>query len=1141
MTTQRQPRERLQSLLDTVRRRWRAHAALRVLGRAAAAAAVPIAALVPLTALLPLGDGVLLAAFAVVALAALAMAAVAAVRSGGRDLTRRLSDRQIARFVEECTLRLHANGTAPDAARPFDDELVSAVAEGEATDGASGFGGLVVDAATRKLDALGPRRVVATRDMRRAAFEALAGASLLVAAIVAAGPAIGRAVDAAWVTLVPGVLQVEVVPGNVRVAVGKPLTVAAVVRARGRQLTGVTPDLVVSDGHDTRTVPMTARGGRFELAFESIDRSFRYQVAAGSARSQEYSVTALAAPRVRRIDLRYEYPAFARTPPREEIGGGDIFAPASTTVRVRIHTDKPVVSGRLALGRAGQRPLDRTADRQLEGTIVLSQDDSYRIALADADDLRSSGETEYFIRVLEDRPPDVRIVRPDGDQEITPLEEVVIEARADDDHGVARMELVYAVAGRPPIVVPLNGTGTETVKTARHVLPVEDLKVQPGDVISYYARARDVSRGKRSSEASSDMYFLEVRPFAEEFVNAQSQSMTGTGGDQIDALIAAQKEIISATWNIERRASAGAGRSGSDVGAIAAAQSELKARAEQMTGAARGRGVLRYPQQIVPPRQPRAARPGSDPVGSAISAMGRAVDRLQGRRPGDALAHEMAALQGLLQAQAEIRRHEVAQAGASGGGMGRQGQDLSALFDKELQRQQRTNYETQSRIEQSPDRQDDRSALDAIRDLAKRQEDLARRQRELAHRDRPAEERKRELEQLTREQNQLRERAEELARRLDQRGASPQGEGAGSSMRGAAEQMRSAAGDLQRQDLSGASDRSGRAASALRRLEQQMQGDGAGSRQRASGELRMEAQQIAEEQRRIAGEAGRLDKGSPDPDAWRRLAGEKDTLADRVDELQRSARQLAASEKQGGDAESAGRTAGAADELQQQRIAGRIRETAKEMRETSAVPSAGRAGQAAPSRRAETEQELARALDRLVDRLSVAAGVDEIAQALDESRRMRGRLDRLEDQIRDAEAQQRSDRAAGGRSGAGAPQPDRLQQLREEYAREAQRTRQTLSRLERAAPGAGVGGTSPEGHEWSVTDQGTEAFKQDFSQWEALRKDVTSALERYEAAVVARAARQSLRERLSGGGSDRVPDAYRDLIARYYESLARKP
>ena len=50
---------------------------------------------------------------------------------------------------------------------------------------------------------------------------------------------------------------------------------------------------------------------------------------------------------------------------------------------------------------------------------------------------------------MDDRPPEVRILRPIGDQQITPLEEVAIEARADDDYGVVAFDLVYSVAGRP--------------------------------------------------------------------------------------------------------------------------------------------------------------------------------------------------------------------------------------------------------------------------------------------------------------------------------------------------------------------------------------------------------------------------------------------------------------------------------------------------------------------------------------------------------------------------------------------------------------------------------------------------------------------------------------------------------------------
>ena len=151
-------------------------------------------------------------------------------------------------------------------------------------------------------------------------------------------------------------------------------------------------------------------------------------------------------------------------------------------------------------------------DCTVEAEVLLASNDSYRIRLADEDGLTSRGEAEYFIRLMDDRPPDVRILRPSADQQITPLEEIAIEARADDDYGIDRFELVYGVAGRPEHTVPFERvTGTSIQKIGTRLLPAEELGVNPGDVITYYARARDVGRGKRATEASSDIYFLEVK------------------------------------------------------------------------------------------------------------------------------------------------------------------------------------------------------------------------------------------------------------------------------------------------------------------------------------------------------------------------------------------------------------------------------------------------------------------------------------------------------------------------------------------------------------------------------------------------------------------------------------------------------
>src|SRR5688572_1191398 len=243
----------------------------------------------------------------------------------------------------------------------------------------------------------------------------------------------------------------------------------------------------------------------------------------------------------------------------------------------------------------------------------------------------------------------------------------------------------------------------------------------------------------------------------------------GASATQIDTLIAAQKEIINATWNLERRS--GAGRSTEDLKAVADAQAELKGRAEQIAGRGpRGARGL-FPQQLLLPPPPGATggqgreRSGSrDPVAAAIDAMARAVEHLQGARTANAIEHEMAALRGLLQAQAEVRRRQVMQQSASAAGQGgsnRSDRDLSALFDRELQRQQRTNYETPPQAAETPP-QNESELLDRIRELARRQVELAARQRELAGASLPAEELKRQLEQLSREQEELRQQAEAL-------------------------------------------------------------------------------------------------------------------------------------------------------------------------------------------------------------------------------------------------------------------------------------------------------------------------------------------------------------------------------------------
>lgn len=376
--------------------------------------------------------------------------------------------------------------------------------------------------------------------------------------------------------------------------------------------------------------------------------------------------------------------------------------------------------------------------------------------------------------------------------------------------------------------------------------------------------------------------------------------------------------------------------------------------------------------------------------------------------------------------------------------------------------------------------------------------------------------------------------------------------------------MRGATSDLRRQDLAGASARGDRAAERLRELERRMRGRNPDQRRRELGELQVEAQQLADLERRVADEASRLGRGTPDPTTRTRLADEQDRLAGRVEALEKQLREMSAA-GQGDEKQAA---TDAARELARRNVRRGLQESAESLR------SDAKQGQAPDRRGAEpgqAERDLARSLDRVAERMG-AQGDADARRLADEMARAREARDRLNDMARRLERLEQEDRAArepgrqSGQQGQQGQQQGRqgqpqgpgerggqqmqqgsggggrggeLARLRDEYQREIERAREVLQGLQRSAPDSGMGGSTPEEHEYSVSAPGREAFKNDFSSWERLRKDVSLALERRETALAEKLAGKRRQDKLAAGAADGVPEAYRALVARYFESLAR--
>ena len=1070
-------------------------------------------------------------------------------------LARPPNDRQIARFIEE-----QAGG--------LDEVIVTAVSRVDLLNQESS--GPVVDRlvadAIRAARGVDVERIVTRDSMVRAAAGGGAATVALAVAFWLFAPSASRAIDVAGSHLLPSFYAIEVTPGSIKVREGQPVTVTA--RMSGID-GGVTPSITVGRGDQARTARMSSSfakatedkpAGRIEeftITLNNITRSFQYVVTAGALQSSEFTVDVIRPVRVTRIDVRYDYAPGLGLESHTEEDGGDIFAPSGTRVQLRITTDKPVTSGQLTLADGSSMTL-AGHNQAFSADLVVSKDGFYRVGLLDVDGLSNDGGTEYFIRVLNDRPSDVRILRPAGDKQVSPLEEVLIEARADDDYGVRSLELVVKLAAGREKVIALAGPGRGSVATGLHTLFLEDLNVRPGDVVTYHARATDVGRGRRSMESRSDIFFLEVKPYEEEFVASESQGGGMSGQETgFEDLIAQQKDILAATWKLDARARrGGAGvQSAADIRAIAEVQRTLRSKAEEVVQ--QMAGAMAADRRRLGPQGRGLTSPGDDPLPRAIDAMARAAAELDKLCVAAALPHEEQALAELLKAAAKIRRRQVAmQQARGGGGNGNRNQpDLSTLFDQELRKRQETNYEQQSTTtDNSGQQQDGQDPLAAIRELARRQEALSKQQRDLAaNRDQmAAEDIKRRLERLTREQEELRRQAEELAKRTQgaegarsaHAGQGAQGGSESQKLREISEEMRNAAADLRREDPRQASARGSKAGQALRDVEQRMQSARPEERRRAAGDLQLEARQIADAERRLGSEAARTAPGAAGDDARRRLAGEQERLADRTERLVDSVKRMAS----GAEGDERRAMAEASRELEQQSLSGRMRESAQGIRQ----------GKSGEPQAVESTENLARALDKIADQLGSASPsrdgeASRLSDQLSRAWELRDRLDRLQRSMDELEKQgaqgardaQGAKPGAEGRDGASGQQGssaggrdgvlERLQRSVDEQMREAQKL---AAEMQRDNPGMQKGGTTPEQWQRSISAPGTQSFQQDFSTWESLKNNLLAALEQTESQLSDQLRAREGRERLNAGRHDGVADSYRALVDRYYQSLA---
>ena len=1179
------PRTQLVDVIRNVRNRWRLRLALR--GAVVVVAGTILALLLSASGL----ESFRFSAGAIITFRILSVAIFVGLLFYGLvwPLRRRVTDAQVAMYLEECDPTLEAaiisaveattNGGSPDHSPRLVEKLVEqAIEQCRAVEHGS-----TVDRTATKRHSI-----------------SLAAIAAVTALIIALGPAYLRQGLSALLIIsrsaeASSPYSIEVTPGSGKVPRGADQAIRA--KLVGFSAKDAAVLMRTSAAAPFERVPLVPAAGNDPSTFEGmlfhLDKQTDYYVESNGVVSKTFTLAVVDLPTVKQLDLEYVFPSYTGLPPRKVDDGGDVAAIKGTEVRLRITPTMAAPSGRILLNDGASAPLTTQSDGSLTGSFRIDRQGFYRIELTGPHAEKVDASPQYTIDVIDDQAPAVHFTKPGRDTQATPVEELFLEARADDDYGVKSLQLFYSVNGGNGKTINLFGGGKPLNEvSAGHTIYLEELGLKPGDFVSYYAKATDTDVVQGPKTSTSDIYFVQIRPFRKDYKQAQSQAMGGGGGgggqQAVGELSRQQREIVAATFNIVRdKAKTKPDKFRENVVFINLAQAKLREQVDDLVGKLKAR------LGAVDPSFNKLA----EVLPKASEEMKLAENDLKAVKPDNALSPEQRALKLLQEAEQQYELQVSMQNGGGGGGGGgnQYAEDLADLFELELDKLA-NQYEMQQRaMQQSGDNQIDQ-LVEKLKELARRQQQEMERQRRLAQAGQSG------GANSGANQRALADELEKAARQLEQLRRDEQRQDLNDAMR----RMQDAADAMRRAAANGSSDGGAQAQQALDRLreaQQKLERNQGGRGERDIQRALRQAEELAKEQKEVASDVNSLDQAGDGRQARaQQLSQRKDAMDAKVADLQQQLEKLANETRR--DEKDASRRL---DEA-----AGSIRD--KKIREMIRYSKATLQGQGSQYARG-MEETIGTNLDALQKKIGEAASAmgkaskqDAMERAADKARDLTRGLESIDQRMRERSQNGRNQNGQqnnqnGQQSNQNGQQSGQNGQQGSQNGQSSSQNGQQGSQDGQNASGANNGGRANDGYTngspnrggawggdarnwggyyggyWNPDD--IRQWRREYREWandaDALRRQLQATgvsprelediirdlqrfdndrlyadprgLEQLQAAALEKLKKFefSLRRKVENGndslslsGSDQVPEGFRQAIEEYYRSLSRK-
>lgn len=359
--------------------------------------------------------------------------------------------------------------------------------------------------------------------------------------------------------------------------------------------------------------------GRFTYKTDSLTASIIYAFTLGNTVFGPETVTVIPPPVLYSFKVTLKPPAYTRRPQVQlPEGQGSIAAYAGTRADFFVGSIFPLKTASYIHENRDTASLD-IIDGNAHGELRLWNSGKYTFALEDSMSQKNDSLPSFYINILPDYEPNVRIVKPGINKILSIAQQESLWVEAVDDFGIKELILTWKKSSDDIDTVykrSILPSGRRKKLVRRQVAwDLTELSLYPGDSVFYWVRTRDNRPYGKPQICISDTFFFRLPTFAE-----IHQRIAGIEDDAGRAMSSVQK-----------------------------LQEEMKDRLESLIKSAKGKESLSWEEKKIVEDLGNSIREQADSLNKAIKSLQKAVEKMKESSSSNDILDKMNELQKAVQ------------------------------------------------------------------------------------------------------------------------------------------------------------------------------------------------------------------------------------------------------------------------------------------------------------------------------------------------------------------------------------------------------------------------------------------------------------------------------------------------------------